>query len=459
MHPSTGNDLASAASLLPLEFTPFEYYYYLDDGPSYPTTFPVELHFIGELDRQRFERALTEAIQRHPLLHARVDDSGRLPRWVSAASEAPCLDWGPGGAPLAYPAGGALDLRKQTGLRTWVRSGSESARVVFEFHHACCDGLAGLQFVQDFLGLYRAASGGEPASLRLLEPNVLRQRGAIASDGSRAPSIWGGVRDAWYTLKVWAAILFRAPRVLAAPPRTPNSSKREPLAFDIETLSLEESSDLRQAAKRQRTTTNDLLLRDMLLVLRSWNLEHRGPAKGRLRINVPVSVRTRAEAAMPAANRIGYGFVTATMAEANDPEQLLDVVQAETARIKNWKLALYFLGGVAFARNIPGLLPWAMRRRRSFATAVLSNVGRYVADPTSSKLGDPWTCGDLTLEWIGGVPPVRPLTRAAVIVIDYAGRTSLCLRTDPHYFDAAASKKLLDQFAAQVRRTLSSTSD
>ena len=32
-------------SLFPLSLTPFEYYYWCDDQPDYPTTFPVELTF------------------------------------------------------------------------------------------------------------------------------------------------------------------------------------------------------------------------------------------------------------------------------------------------------------------------------------------------------------------------------------------------------------------------------
>ena len=457
MHPKPTETAPAAAPLMPLEFTPFEYYYFLDDGPAYPTTFPVELHFSGKLDRERFHAALVATVEQHPLLSARVDDRRRVPRWVEGELREPHLDWQGLGVPLAYPAGGALDLREQPALRTWVSAGDISAQVVFEFHHAACDGLAGLQFARDFLAIYRAVGGEAPdrAAVRSVDAELLRARGAIVGGAPRQVSVFTGLRDSWYTLKVWSAILFRAPQVLAAPERTKTAARRNPLIFDIEVLSTEESAALRQAAKRQQVTTNDLLLRDLLLVLKQWNVDHHAGSRGRLRINVPVNVRTRAEAAMPVANRIGYGFVTTKISEIDDPQQLLDLVKGETGRIKDWKLALYFLGGLAFARNLPGVLPWAMRRRRSFATAVLSNVGRFVADPTNRDRDARWTCGDLTLDWIGGVPPVRELTRAAAIVIDYAGRTSLCLRTDPHYFDAVSSRKLLDALAARVRHTLS----
>jgi NRPS condensation-like uncharacterized protein len=448
------DDDATASSLWPLDFTAFEYYYYLDDGPTYPTTFPVELRFSGRLEPRRFRCALAAAVARHPLLTACMDDRGRTPRWVVSELSEPVLEWADDDQPLEYPAGSMLDLRKQVGLRTWVRSGAQRSRVVFEFHHACCDGLAGLQFVQDFLALYRTdEDDGAAPTLRPLDRNLLQRRGEIATDDPRPTTPLLGLWDAWYTLKVWAAILFRSPQAIAPPRRTPDSPKRQPLSFEVETLSTDESAQLRQAAKRAGATTNDLLIRDFLLVLRRWNLDHGGRPKGRLRINVPVSVRTRSDAALPAVNRLGYGFVTVNMDDAADPEALLRVVREETRRIKEWKLALYFLGGLAFARNLPGVIPWAMRRRRSFATAVLSNVGRFAPDPTDKNRQVRWSCGDLTLDWIGGVPPLRPLTRAAVVVIDYAGCTSICLRTDPHYFDVVASQELLARFVAQVRGT------
>ncbi len=205
------------------------------------------------------------------------------------------------------------------------------------------------------------------------------------------------------------------------------------LAYETVVLDRQESTALRKLAGRLEVTANDLLLRDLLTVLARRNLAA-GEPQHRLRINVPVNVRTRGEAAMPAANRIGYGFVMADCQDADEPGRLLQVVRGETKRIKDWKLGLYFLGGLAFGRMIPGLLPWMLRRKRSFATAVLSNVGRFVPEAGLKGREDRWQCGDLVLESVGGVPPLRALTRAAAIVIEYAGETSLCLRCDPRYF-------------------------
>lgn len=456
MLPQT-DTITGAESLWPLPFTPFEVYYYLDDSREYPTTFPVLLRFSGPLDRRLFSQSLARAVARHPLLRARIETQRGSPCWVAAHGD-PHLDWADASAPMAPADGDYLDLTRGPGLHTWVRASPESAKVVFQFHHACCDGLAGLQFVQDVLALYRIAAGCDPetGALRSLDSDLLRGRGRIGSNEPRQTVAFQGLRDAWYTLKVWAAILFRSPEVLAAPRGSrAQEEHRELLAFEIAILSGDETAALRKTAGEQGVTTNDLVIRDFLLVLRRWNRREAGQCSGRLRVNVPVSVRMRSEAELPAANRIGYAFVTDDGDSGDNPAELLEVVREETRRIKEWKLGLYFLGGLAFARSLPGILPWAMRRRRSFATAVLSNVGRYSADPAQKGRGDRWKCGDLTLEWIGGVPPVRPLTSAAVIVIEYGGETSFCLRTDPKVFDMDGTRRLLDELVEQVRTTLS----
>jgi hypothetical protein len=156
---------------------------------------------------------------------------------------------------------------------------------------------------------------------------------------------------------------------------------------------------------------------------------------------------------MPAANRIGYGFVTARLDERDEPATVLEKVREETRRIKDWYLGLYFLGGLAFARRFPKMFARAMHRERSFATAVLSNVGRFAPDKSLAAT-EKWRCGELTMEWIGGAPPLRRLTRAAVIVIEYAGRASLCLRTDPHSFDEVATRELLTKLIEQVQESI-----
>jgi hypothetical protein len=452
--PDPPSDTAPA-SIFPLPLTPFELYYLLDDRREYPTTFPVEARFSGELDPARFRAALEATVARHPLLRATVEDRRGTLQWVEAGGR-PHVDWADESATIRHADGEFIDLRSAPGLRTWVRAGAGSARVLFQFHHACCDGLAALDFLKDVLAAYKAAAAEGPSTQvgREIDPRLLLARGEFVPPGTEKPTFGVALRDAWYTLNVWCWILLQKPRALEAAKQTAAGSDSAPLlAYSVATLSREQSRALRAAAASLGATSNDLLLRDFLRVLRMWNERHAGSGQGRFRINVPVSVRTREEAAMPAANRIGYGFVTDDGRAPRDPASLLAVVRAETGRIKDWKLALYFLGGLSLAAKSRALVRFGLRRRVSLATAVLSNVGRFIPE-RGLKRDERWTCGGLVLESVGGVPPLRPLTRAAMIVIDYAGCTSFCLRCDPHHFDAAATEQLLSAFVEEVRETV-----
>ena len=45
---------------------------FVDDQPNYPMTFVVQLDFSGKIDRQLFQKAVDQAMERHPMLRAVV---------------------------------------------------------------------------------------------------------------------------------------------------------------------------------------------------------------------------------------------------------------------------------------------------------------------------------------------------------------------------------------------------
>jgi len=97
--------------LFPLHMTSFEHYMFVDDRPSYPMTFVVQLKFNGELDRAAFSDALAAAIQRHPLLTAIVGPGkGGKDCWIPAPHPQPLLSWGSLTCPIHFPEGEFIDL-------------------------------------------------------------------------------------------------------------------------------------------------------------------------------------------------------------------------------------------------------------------------------------------------------------------------------------------------------------
>jgi hypothetical protein len=259
-------------------------------------------------------------------------------------------------------------------------------------------------------------------------------------------------RDVVRTIRHWAGLMRRSPQVLAAP-RADEVGACESgfLGFVDFTLGVEESRGLRTAAAAEGVTLNDLLLRDLFLVLTQWNAEH--GRRGNMRINLPTSLRGRQDIELPAANVISYAFIDRKLGRRADPVRLLDSLAQETSQIKSQRPGLLFLGGLGFACGIRGLVPWMLRRRRSFATATLSNLGKlWTRSPL--RRGGKLDVGGAVLERMSGAPPIRPLTRAGFAVLDYARQITLTLRCDRACFSREQSQALLDRFIARLKQSV-----
>lgn len=445
----------SATNLFPLPLTPFEYYYWCDDRPEYPTMYPVVLDFAGVLQQEPLQRAVRAALVRNPMLNALVEDrpDGR-PVWIANPEPAPPIDWAPEGTPVSHPAGERIDLRTSPGLRLWVRYTDETSRLIFEIHHACCDGLGVFRFLEDLLMIYsQEVTGADPpVVLRPIEVERLRQRGDF-------PPVEGGWRDVirdWYVgARVWARILLRKPAPLSVPKTLPGE-KAAPIPFlGFETQILDPAlvRRLRALAGSLGATINDLVIRDMFQTLGAWNRRHGQRGNPWIRINMPSSLRERDDQFMPAANLLSFTFLTRRVRQGTDDARLLATIQEETEAIKNWRLGWYFLGGLAMACGVRGMVSWFLGRNRSFATVVVSNVGRVLTRTPLPRKGRQLICGNVLLTRVTGVPPIRPLTRASLVIVTYAEETALCLRCDPRLFTVEQSRALLAEYVARLEAT------
>ncbi|OHB77971.1 MAG: hypothetical protein A2W31_08020 [Planctomycetes bacterium RBG_16_64_10] len=436
------------ADLFPLRLTPFEYYYWCDDRPDYPTVFPLELVFSPALDRGPLEQALAVVIERYPLLGSLIaEDRRRGPCWVGGAPPI-VVDWAGQEVPISHVDGPRIDLHRAAGLRIWARAGPDRTRLVLQFHHACCDGIGALRLVEDWLTAYARECGDRAAANLALaprEPAELRYRGDLDLPDR---SLGAVLRDWWVGARIWSTFAMQSPTPLAgAGTGTADSF----LAFTSQSLDPELGVRLRQAATQARCTVNDILLCGLFLAVRAWN-EQRGQPDGLFRINLPVRIRDRGDARLPSTNSLTFTFLTREARACDTWQGLLQGICRETAAIKRYQLGLYFVGGLAVLGRVPGLLPWFLRRPTCRATAVLSNVGRVFPRTRLPRRAGQIVCGGAVLRSVAGVPPLRPLTRAAIVVLTYAGRTSIHLRCDPHCFDRAAQDEFLTAYIEQLTR-------
>lgn len=439
-----------ARDLFPLPLTPFEYYYWCDDRPEYPTTFPMELVFRGPLRREPLEAAIRVCLDRHPLLAANLDAlNGKLPHWAPSEDLSLPLDWAEGLTPIDHAAGRYIDLTRDIGVRLWVRTTFARSRLVVQFHHACCDALGGLQFVADLLVAYDAAVAGDEPTARLeqLVPERLAMRGDYGLSEAGYQPNW---RDAWTTARFWLRRLMSRPAVVATPRNAPTTTaETADLGYVTHVLTKEDRDRLQARAVRCQAGVNDLLLAEFLATLREWNRAHGGDRR-RLVVNVPVSLRVRGDQLLPAANVLGFWFLDRRYAECDEAAALVLGIRDEMEAVRKWRLPLYFIGGLAYACRFPSLIRRSLQSNRSFATAVLSNSGRALARLPLEHERRKWICGGAVLEQITGVPPVRPGTRVSLIVASYAYDTTINLHWDPHELTEPAARALLAAFVERL---------
>jgi len=441
----------------PLYLTPLETFMWVEDRPAYPMTFLIHMEFSGTVDREAFESALEEALARHPLLNALVQRAKRnQPCWVLAEDAMPRLDWAEEGVALECPGGEAIDIRSEVGLRVWVRQGDGSARVLFQFHHACVDGTGAYRFLGDLLAAYgqRTGSGGQRPVPGLVDPRLLRTRKYaimdIALRGKALPVARAAIHQG-------ARLLVRRPSPLR-PPRCPSKRNGRLAPFPgIESYRFEEEQykRLRLAAVNSGVTVNDLLLSELFHAIREWNSRRRsGRRGGRIGIMMPTDLRDGDHYEMPAANMTSYTFLVRRAGACDRAAELLRGIRDETAQIKNQRLGTRFVDMLAAALYVRGLLRVALSGRRCLSTAVLSNVGDPTRRFTARLPRDKGrvVAGNLILEKITGVPPLRPKTRAAIIIITYRRQLTVSMRCDPYLFRPEDTRDQLSIYVERLRR-------
>ncbi len=445
-------------NLFPLPLTAWELYMLLDDRPAYPMTSVIDVQLRGRLNEDVFRAALDEVLKRHPLLGCLVEWRRlRGACWVPAPQRKPMLDWGPAGAPRFCPDGLAIDLRRELGVRIWVRQGEQEATASFQLHHSVCDGVAIIEVIGDLLAAYGmlVAEGERKPRLAPLDPAKLRLRGRFDHTPAPTETPW---RDFW--AKQWTQLdwfLFAPKPILplaecpaqaqaAGPPELPGNI--------VHVLNKAEWKSLRRVADSRGISTNELLVRDLFLTLDRWNAQGNPNWRGRLRITMPVSLRELEHEGMPAANLVSHAFLTRKRDDLRDPEQLLASVRMGIERIMRQKRGLWFLNGIEFLRWTPPLKP-LLELGRCFSSSVLTNLGNPVRRFTAQFPYESGRAvvGDLRLLSIVGAPPVRPKTRAVFGLTACGGELMIATRCDPFLFSPDESARLASLFGQQIRMT------
>jgi NRPS condensation-like uncharacterized protein len=399
---------AEDARVFPLPLSDFEYYMLVDDRPSHPMVFVMVVHLSGCLDRTAFQLAVASAVTRHPLFDSVVQPvAGRGWCWVRRSQPGVTIEWrrvsedAQADSPVTRIPEPvtirAIDLYHNRGLEIQVDEAETCSRIAFHLHHACCDGIGGLQFIGEILARYgqlltedgERSPEFEDTSMAAL---LLRGKGDGCADDVRRPK-----KSLMRSLAKAGRLIFRRPVPLTAKYGVSNPAATnavQPCAIRTLALPRSVSRQLQSLAVHRQVSVNDLLLREMLLQIYNWN-QACGGISGNpwLRVAVPVSMRTSVHQRMPAANLVSYAFVTRRAADCHDPEQLLDSIHRQTGDVLFNREGLVFLKCIRILRAIPGALRALLGAKALQAHEVNSwGLGDAIARPRACLVGLPRLC-------------------------------------------------------------------
>lgn len=495
----------SRMNAFPCPLSPFEHLMWLDDSVDYPMAFPIIGELTGDVDKKLAQEALEAICERHALLGMRVGDMRGRPHWIpvpDGTAKANAIVWREDQTVALR----GLDLRVESGVRVEFLRDADRWRMAWHFHHSCCDGIGAATAIGEWLLVYDALARGRDwhATLESLDEQSLARRARLrlrrsqhspsasasvskSASASGAPSATsagesleqadlanGGdsppakttEKDSlWRRLKGVASHASQAYRVVMASPAElaaglasdagnelkSSSAKSTAAVVRVRHWNAEQWLALRRMAESRGATVNDCLLTALMIVAGIWNQRQTlGKETRPVRVMMPTNQRISEDRGLSAANVVSYAMLDRVIDSDVNPRDLLESVQRETAAIGRQNLSRRFLMSLGMAGRWPWLMRFALRRRRSWSTAVLSNLGDVSRRARNSYRweNDRLVAGDLRLESFYGAPPLRPGTRVTLGVSVFRQRLSVAAFLDPRYFNDADQEYFLEQFQA-----------
>jgi hypothetical protein len=438
-----------------IPLTTFEEFMLVDERPAYPMCCFLRLSFSGLFDRTVLEISFRNALRWHPLLTSRVcrGSNDRL-EWVPVIGGPSPILWTVPIPGKAYPPFDRIDITAECGLRLAVVEDQENCDLIMYVHHACIDGLGMIQFMEELFSEYALTSGitfTRPVTERAgLE--ALLQRGVFGMTRSQFARMLPKQLIGYDRM---LKFLLHQPLPLA--PGKPLSWTAE-LPEDypsVVTRSLAESELIyvREAAGRNGVTVNEILVRDLFIALDQWwHLHYPATKSGWFRVGIPINLRPFSAKVIPAANVMSVVFLDRKKKDMTNPQKLLVDVHLEMEHIKLKKLGLVFPMSLSLARKLPGGISYWAKADRCQNTCSFSNLGAPLDRLASLNGSCQLEIGNLRLENIEILPPLRPYTFASFSAIVYAGRMFLALHYDSRVLSVSQMESLADLFMGQVLR-------
>ncbi|MEQ9406699.1 MAG: hypothetical protein RIK87_03195 [Fuerstiella sp.] len=439
----------------PLDLSDFEYYACVDGTADYPMVMALRIHIEGPLNAEAFRASLREALYHHPLLRSVIEQVGPRAHWRLLPDAEPhltCTFHDDEQPPTACPPV-HLDISREAGSRFELRTGARRSVLIAWLHHACVDGVGGIQFLADVFARYGQKTADSAAArpvVVLPDPEVLLKRGIVPQLGG--PNKEGKTWTEW----LYGPLKFLLGRNYCIEPRTESAGQASDARRNILHTAVLPGPTVRQLkrlASSRQVSTNDLCMMAYLQQISSWT---QGESTARdndlFRILMPVSLRTPEHDRISAANVLSYVFQPFQRRDCRNPEALLAAIHRRSVSMIDGNEGAVLLRLFSVARRVPGLFRLSRRLQPSFATAVLANVGelkRVFGNRFPLKKGRV-VAGNVVIQRIDGIAPLRKNTNIVISFGGYAGELILNLRASPDVMSDAEAETFLNQVVSRL---------
>jgi NRPS condensation-like uncharacterized protein len=426
-----------------LNLTPFEEYMLVDNHPVYPMSCFIQLRFQGRFDVDVLSKSLRKVLKVHPLLCSITEktQSGRF-----------C--WKPSLETIEIRRGifhaEGRNLEHEPALKiTLEEQTDQQSDLWFEVHHSASDAVGMQRFFEDLLIEYSVQKRFLSSEILLLRepvnPLLLRNRRRYGQNFSTF--LWNLPRQIW-GLERARTFLFN--RIISLIPQKPDLSKNLPPTnyptILSRTLNDEETKQVQILAKSSKVTINDFLLRSLFLAMNDWRQHEKITGQsGRLRIAIPINLRTPNDYLMPSANIVSMVFLDRKPRRIQNNNSFLQGICREMHHIKNCNLGLALIYGLTVYRKLFGSYEKMINQNRCWTTATLSNLGLlFHQTPFPLRNGNLCIDKELELTEIHSVPPIRPQTVLGVCAFSYANHLTIDMQYDSELLNTDQAKNMFN---------------
>ncbi len=430
----------------PARLNAFERLMFLLDQPDSPNCLGFRLHFRGQIDRDTAMGAMQQAVQRHPLAQATVDNSGRC---FELKNSKDLVFW-------------------HDRLRSWPElfknydryrlcwqfenDGDNVARLSLIGPHALGDGVGGLQLVTDWLTAYDEwPSLNANFRPRKLDPAKLAERGTLRMAN------WRFARKLpFQTVAAFGAAKFilRKPAKLLGHAAASDSYPLEDNFPSIvsEKLDSPAKDRLDKAAEKLNASENDLLIAGLFVALSRWRTrnEFQGD-RDWIRLLVPMTTRTIADRRLPGCNKVSLVQVDRRPEQIAGTHTLIAGISRELGVIRRWELDRTMLLALRLASIVPGQIERMASSDKCRATCIVTNMGGAFARLNFQRSDQGYRVGNLHLHDVDMLSPLRKHTPISLAMMEFMGQILISLLADPRELSIEMARELVADYLEVLR--------